>query len=241
MKRRSPGAGGSLRLGDIPACPKTGEYGELLGLTTELWWPVVTALRHRAVPGLSALISRRFGWSGVVRVRGADRAGAGWRWGARGDRGPAFGPGHFLQGEGFQFGGQFPEPAAAGEPGCVGVVLGLGEGPGDGLAPDGAGPLDVGAVQGGRVGLAGAAGLAAAGAADGNAAGQGMADLAEGGLDGGPGPGCAVVVCCWHGVRAARIAHRGRDGRAGGRRVAVTWWTVSVYAAGYPVGPGGRR
>jgi hypothetical protein len=28
--RRSPGAGGSLRSGDIPACPKTGEYGELL-------------------------------------------------------------------------------------------------------------------------------------------------------------------------------------------------------------------
>jgi hypothetical protein len=38
-------------------------------------------------------------------------------------------------------------------------------------------------VQGGRAGPAGAAGLAAAGAADDDAAGQGVADLAEGLLD----------------------------------------------------------
>jgi hypothetical protein len=76
--------------------------------------PAVTGVLRRAVPGLSVLISRRFGWFGIVRVGAADGAGAGRRRGAGGDLGPAFGSGHFGQGQGFQFGGQFPEPAGCG-------------------------------------------------------------------------------------------------------------------------------
>src|ERR1035441_4452034 len=154
-----------------------------------------------ASPALSERISRRFGCLGLIRA--PDGSGPWWRLGARGDPGPAFGPGHLPQGQGFQFGGQLAELAGAGEPGRVGVVLGLGEDAGDGLALDGAGPTDVGA---GRVGPAGAAGLAAAGAADDDAARPGAAILAEGLLDGGPGLVCAAVIWCWHRLPVARIA-----------------------------------
>ena len=73
-------------------------------------------------PGLSGLISRRFGCYGLFRDPG--ELGAGLRLRAGGDLVPVFGPGHFGQGQGLQFGGQFPEPAGVGEPGCVGLVLG---------------------------------------------------------------------------------------------------------------------
>ena len=86
----------------------------------------------------------------------------------------------------------------------VGLVLGRGEEPGDGLAPDGAGPLDVGAVQGRRVGRAGAAGLAAPGVPDGDAAGQGEADLAGCRLDRCPGLVCAGIWW-WHRLSVAWI------------------------------------
>ena len=136
-------------------------------------------------PGLSGLISRRFGCYGVFGDPGELGAGGCLR--AGGDLVPVFGSGHFGEGQGFQFGGEGAEPPGVGEPGRVGLVLGRGEQPGDGLAVDGAGPLDVGAVQGGRVSCAGAAGLSAPGVADGDAAGQAEADLAEGRLDRGPG------------------------------------------------------
>src|SRR6266704_5287439 len=140
--------------------------------------------------------------------------GAGRCLGAGGDVGPAFGPGHFGQGQGFQVGGQRAEPAGAGEPGRVGLVLGGGEQPGDGLAADGAGPLDVGAVQGRRVGRAGAAGLAAPGVPDGDGAGQGEADLAECRLDRGPGLVCAGVWW-WHRLSVARIPQFAAGGYSG--------------------------
>src|ERR1022692_2296642 len=158
-----------------------------------------------ASPALSERISRGFGCLGLIRA--PDGSGPWWCLGARGDLGPAFGPGHLPQGQGFQFGGQLAELAGAGEPGRVGVVLGLGEDAGDGLALDGAGPLDVGAVQGGRAGLAGAAGLAAAGAADDDAAGQAEADAGEGCLDRGHGLVCAAVIWCWARCPLARIAY----------------------------------
>lgn len=47
-----------------------------------------------------------------------------------GDRGPAFGPGRFGEGQRLQFGGQRAEAADADEPGCLGLVLGQGEQPG---------------------------------------------------------------------------------------------------------------
>ena len=65
--------------------------------------PAVTGVPRRAVPGLSGLISRRFGWFGVVRS--SDWPGSRRCRGAGGDLGPALGPGHLPQGEGFQFGG----------------------------------------------------------------------------------------------------------------------------------------
>src|SRR6266496_4101341 len=119
----------------------------------------------------------RFGCFGVVRVWGPGWAGPRRRRGAGGDRGPAFGAGHLFQREGFELGGQCAQPPGVGEPGGVGAVLGLGEPAGDGFAFDGAGPSDVGAAQDGWVGGAGAAGLAAAGAADDDAAGQAKTGL----------------------------------------------------------------
>jgi hypothetical protein len=53
------------------------------------------------------------------------------------------------------------EPAVVVEPLPVVVELVVGDDPGDGLAGGLAGPLPVGAVQDGRVGVAAAAGLAA--------------------------------------------------------------------------------
>src|SRR5260221_8968923 len=77
-------------------------------------------------------------------------AGSGW-W-----------PGPPGQGQGFELGDQGAEPTVVAEPLPVVVELVVGDEPGDGLAAGLAGPLPVGAVQDGRVGVAAAAGLAAA-------------------------------------------------------------------------------
>ena len=58
--------------------------------------------------------------------------------------------------EGLEFGEQVAEAALVVEPGLVVGELVVGEQPGDGLAGDFAGPLVVGAVQPGRVGVAAA-------------------------------------------------------------------------------------
>jgi len=97
------------------------------------------------------------------------------------------------QGEGFQLGYEGAELAVVVEPLPVVVeLLGRYEA-GDGLAGDLAGPLPVGAVQDGRVGVAGAAGLAAADVPLDEGAGQGEAGGGElGGDGGGAGPRAGV-------------------------------------------------
>jgi hypothetical protein len=95
-------------------------------------------------------------------------AGGGWRL-AFCPR-PGVGDG---QGEVFELGDQGAEPAVVVEPLPVVVELVVGDEPGDGLAAGLAGPLPVGAVQGGRVGVAAAAGLAAADVPLDQGAGQG--------------------------------------------------------------------
>jgi hypothetical protein len=85
---------------------------------------------------------------------------------AGGDRGLAFGPLVGVsdgQGEGFQLGDQGAEPAVVVEPLPVVAELVAGDEPGDGLARGLAGPLPVGPVQDGRVGVAAAVRPAAAG------------------------------------------------------------------------------
>src|ERR1700758_2619874 len=99
--------------------------------------------------------------------------------------------GDFLA-EGFQLGDEVAEAALVVEPGLVVGELVVGQDPGEGLAVYLAGPLVVGAVQLGRVGVAAAAGVAAAGHPLGEGAGQdeaglgGLGDLA--GDAGGAGP-----------------------------------------------------
>jgi hypothetical protein len=80
-----------------------------------------------------------------------------------------------LEGEVLEFGEQRPDSLRVVEQGLPGGELGGGEPAGDGLAADFAGPFGVGAVQGGRVGVAAAVGLAAGVGADGQGAGQGEA------------------------------------------------------------------
>ena len=94
------------------------------------------------------------------------------------------------------------------EPGAVVGELVVGEDAGDGLAVYLAGPLVVGAVQPGRVGVAAAAGVAAAGHPLGEGAGQGEADLASSAI-------------------SAAMARRGPAG-PGGRHVVI-------FAAGFPL------
>src|SRR6266487_1565742 len=76
------------------------------------------------------------------------------------------------QGQGFELGDERAELAVVVEPLPVVVELVLGDQPGDGLAGHLAGPLPVGAVQDRRIGVAAAAGLAAADAALDERAGQ---------------------------------------------------------------------
>jgi hypothetical protein len=81
-----------------------------------------------------------------------------------------------VQAECFEFGQEGPEAALVVEPGLVVGELVVGEQPGDGFAGDFAGPLVVGAVQGGRVGMAAAVRAAAAGHPLGHGAGEDEAD-----------------------------------------------------------------
>jgi hypothetical protein len=62
-------------------------------------------------------------------------------------------------------GDEFADAAVVFDPGAAALDLFGGEAAGDGLAGDFAGPLPVGAMGAGWVGLAGAAGFAAAGVA----------------------------------------------------------------------------
>src|SRR5215467_3518025 len=83
------------------------------------------------------------------------------------------------QGEVFEFGDQGAEPAVVVEPLPVVAELLVGHEPGDGLAPGLAGPLPVGAVQGGRVGVAAAVRPAAADVPLDEGAGQGEAEAGQ--------------------------------------------------------------
>lgn len=88
-----------------------------------------------------------------------------------------------LDGDGFEFGDELAQAAVGGEVGAEPFGVFGGEGFGDGAGAGFAGPGGVGAVQGGRGGVAVAAGPLAAGGAAGERAGQGDADLGELGLD----------------------------------------------------------
>ncbi len=83
------------------------------------------------------------------------------------------------QAEGFELGDEGAEPPLVVEPLLVVGELVIGEQPGDGLAGDLAGPLVVGAVQHGRVGVAVAVGPAAPGEPLGEGTGQDEADAGE--------------------------------------------------------------
>ncbi len=109
--------------------------------------------------------------------------------------GSAFPPGVGVgdgQGQGFELGDQGAEPAVVVEPLLVVVELLVGDEAGDGLAGHLAGPLPVGAVQDGRVGVAAAAGLAAADVPVGEGAGQGEAEAGE---LGGDARGAVLLAC----------------------------------------------
>ena len=67
--------------------------------------------------------------------------------------------------ESFEAGEEFADAAVVLDPGAVALGLVGGESSGDGFAGDFAGPLPVGAVRSGWVGLAGAACFAAVGVA----------------------------------------------------------------------------
>src|SRR4029450_480452 len=87
--------------------------------------------------------------------------------------------------EGLEPGEQFAEPAVVVDPcGVVAMLVG-GEPAADGFRGDLAGPLPVGAVQAGRVGVAAAVAAAAAGAPLGDGAGQDHAGGGDGGELGG--------------------------------------------------------
>ena len=73
-------------------------------------------------------------------------------------------------------------------------------------------------MQGRRAGRAGAAGLAAPGMADGDAAGQAEADPAEGRFDRCRGLGCAGVWW-WHRLSVVRIPQICREWASADRRV----------------------
>ena len=105
---------------------------------------------------------------------------------------------------GFELAEQFSQAAVVVDPGCVVVVLVGSEPAADGFRGDLAGPLPLGAVQAGRVGVAGAVAVAAAGAAFGDGAGQDhccagdlrefRGDLAGLSLVGGGGTHCPRVA-----------------------------------------------
>ena len=96
--------------------------------------------------------------------------------------------------EGFELGEQFPQAPVVVDPGLVVLVLVGAEPAADGFRGDFAGPLPVGAVQPGRVGVTAAVAVAAAGAAFGDGAGQDHAGAGDGGELGGDFPGLGLVA-----------------------------------------------
>src|SRR5512135_1866349 len=99
-----------------------------------------------------------------------------------------------VEAECLEFGDKLAQAAVVVEPGAVVGELVVGQDAGGGFAVFLAGPLVVGAVQGGRVGVAAAAGVAAAGHPVGEGAGQGEAEVGEAGGDlGGDGCGAGLL------------------------------------------------
>src|SRR5580693_9116247 len=108
--------------------------------------------------------------------------------------------------EGFEPGEQFVQPPVVVDPGLVVAVLVVAEPAADGFRGDLAGPLPVGAVQAGRVGVAAAVAAAAAGAPLGDRAGQHHARAGDGGELGGDLLGFGLVAGGdTHGLRVAQI------------------------------------
>src|ERR1700736_6403013 len=106
--------------------------------------------------------------------------------------------------EGFEPGEQFVQPPVVVDPGLVVAVLVVAEPAADRFRGDLAGPLPVGAVQAGRVGVAGAVAAAAAGAPLGDRAGQHHARAGDGGELGGDLLGFGLVAGGGtHGLRVA--------------------------------------
>src|SRR5258707_8064206 len=96
--------------------------------------------------------------------------------------------------EGLEPGEQLAQPPVVVDPGLVVVVLAGAEPAADGLGGDLAGPLPVRAVQPGRVGVAGAVAVAAAGAPFGDRAGQDHARAGDGRKLGGEPVGLGPVA-----------------------------------------------
>lgn len=110
-------------------------------------------------------------------------------------------------GDRLEVGKQLLGPSGVVEPPVVAGKLLLFQVSGDGLALDGPGPLDVGAVQGRRIGLAGAAWSPAAHLADHDAARQDPVDIAERGGESLAGRGeSQALALLGHLVLASRFA-----------------------------------
>ena len=106
--------------------------------------------------------------------------------------------------EGFELGEQFVQAAVVVDPGLVVAVLVGAEPAADRFRGDFAGPLQVRAVQAGRVGVAAAVAAAAAGAPFGDRAGQHHAGAGDGGELGGDLAGLGLVGGGdTHGLRVA--------------------------------------
>src|SRR6266705_6895262 len=114
--------------------------------------------------------------------------------------------------EGFEPGEQVAEPAVVVDPGLVVVLLAGAEPAADGPGGDLAGPLPVRAVQARRVGVAGAVGVAAAGAPLGDGAGQHHAGGGDGRELGGDLGGLGLVAGGdTHGFRVAWVRDPGHN------------------------------
>src|SRR5207244_4433988 len=146
----------------------------------------------------------------VLRRGGRARVRAAW---LAVPAGVGFGDG---EAEGFEFGDQFAEPAVVVEPGAVVGELVVGQDAGGGLAVFLAGPLVVGAVPPGRVGVAAAARVAAAGHPVGEGAGEREGDAGEAGGEPAVGGGPARWLC---GVAGPGPGTRGRAAPVGDRAV----------------------
>lgn len=152
--------------------------------------------------------------------------------GVRGVRCPAFGSLDCVRGCDLELGDQLLEASGVVEPGLVAGELRLAEQASHGFAVDGSGPLDVGAMEGGRVGFALAARLPAAHVAHDHAAWQRPVELRHGfGEPSAGGAPCSgrlgsshSVASCWcrdHPRRPAlqrKRCRRRRDAGADPRR-----------------------